>query len=96
MELRQLINHIGGSLIHCQCMVEKFRHNNGTVERSLYVPLLLRSKNITKFALCSKDALTGAYQNFSFRLYYQCLPEFTPKKSHPYFMSLELFNVILT
>jgi len=88
MELRQLIYHIGGRLIHCQCMVLKFRHSNAwTIERSLYVPLLSRSKNITKFAHCTKDNLMGAYQSFSFRLYYQCLPKSTPKKPHSYFMS---------
>jgi hypothetical protein len=61
-----------------------------------YVPYLSKSKNITKFAHCTKDALMGAYQNFNFRLYYQCLPKSTPKKSHSYSMSQELFNVILT
>lgn len=88
MELRQPINHIPGRLIHCQCMVVKYRHSSaGTVERSLYVFHLSRSKNITEFAHCTKDALMGAYQNFNFRLYYQCLPKSTPKKSHSYFMS---------
>jgi len=52
MELRQLINHIGGRLIHCQCMVVKFRHRNaGTVGRSLLCPIPLEVEK--HYKICS-------------------------------------------